>query len=173
MKALIKKLLIISITMLVFVDFQVIARGVPVANISNECTCKAVNNTTSCTKGSSPMSIEFGIAVVQDNSNEFKSTNPPTIIAPGSKGIAPVTAIYWNSRNIPGIIFRSSDGFGDGVGYARMSDLGDPSALKVVAATFSFDGKSYATVIPLNAAWIDSNCKYSGPQGAITTLIKR
>jgi len=141
----------------IFAVSQAMADSIPVTNITNQCVCKEVNiniGQVSCTKGSHPISIQFGTAS-DPYDDKFVPTNPPTWSTPGTTVSAPITIV--DTPAVHGVLLASAGG--DNLGYIKLSDLGNPTALKLVM--ISVDDLEAGT--PLNASWITDSCKYVGP----------
>jgi hypothetical protein len=136
------------------------AQTVSVSNITNQCFCKATNTSVSCGKGSNPITVTFGTAVRNAlGGNDYVPTNPPTVIAPGESGKAPVTTLY--SPAEPGLIWIDSQSHQQGT--TSLSQQGNATDYKVISIFFTYNGTSHLMAGPINANWISNDCAYSGP----------
>ena len=153
-----KKLLILASIVFTLVSTQAIAKGMPVTNLT-QCTCiDTVDQPISCKKGTHPMSIEFGTTTAKDPNNTFTQTKPPTIVAPGATGVAPLTPISQSLYlvwRIAGTSLPTSN--------IVTAEFGGASALTFVAVKLGPPMPEFYP-LPLSSAWINNNCDYIGPQ---------
>ena len=154
-----KKILALVSIAFTLVSLQAIAKGIPVTNITNQCSCKMnKENVITCSKESYPLTVTFGAADTQD---DYVPTNPPTIIAPGTSGTAPITTIYMPKE--PGLAWVDNGPTSGDTGMTM--GLGNsPSALKMVTLFFTIPGYGNQIIsAPIPANFINSDCEYSGP----------